>query len=105
MWVGIQVEAPGGRLSAVQRAVENSIAPMGYPTEPRAFSPHLTLGRLARDVSAADLRKIGEAVKDNAVGSLGRWTVSQVALIKSDLRPDGAVYTTLARMPLAPKGG
>ncbi len=104
MWVGIQEEAPGGRLSAVQRAVENTIAPMGYPTEPRAFSPHLTLGRLARDVSSSDLRKIGEGVRDSAVGSLGHWTVSQVALIKSDLRPTGAVYTTLAHMPLAPKG-
>jgi 2'-5' RNA ligase len=104
MWVGIQEEAPGGRLSAVQRAVENSIAPMGYPTEPRAFSPHLTLGRLARDVSSSDLRKIGEVVRASAVGSLGHWTVSQVALIKSDLRPSGAVYTTLAHMPLASKG-
>ena len=38
------------RLHALQRAVENAIAPLGYPTEIRDFTPHLTLGRLARDV-------------------------------------------------------
>ncbi len=100
VWVGVKEEGSGA-LQHVQRAVENAIAPLGYPTEQRAFSPHLTLGRLARDVRPTDLKHVGDVVSASNVGSLGRWDVTHVALIKSDLKPAGAVYTVLARAPLA----
>jgi 2'-5' RNA ligase len=101
VWVGVKDD--GHRLHAVQRAVENAIAPLGYPAEVRDFTPHLTLGRLARDARQIDQKKIGEAVQAAAVGSLGRWEVKQVALIRSDLKPNGAEYTILMRAPLMGK--
>jgi len=101
VWVG--VEENEHRLHALQRAVENAIAPLGYPTEIRDFTPHLTLGRLARDVRPADQKRIGDVVQTAGVGSLGRWEVRQVALIKSDLKPSGAEYTVLTQAPLAGK--
>ena len=101
IWVGVQEDPPGHQLQHVQRAVENAIAPLGYPTETRDFSPHLTLGRIARDVRTLDLKKVGDAIGASEVESLGRWDVANVALIKSDLRPTGAVYTVLARAQLA----
>jgi 2'-5' RNA ligase len=103
IWVGVKEIAAGNRLQHLQRAVENAIAPLGYPTEQREFSPHLTLGRLARDVRSADLKNIGGIIAATHVGSLGRWQVVQIALIRSDLKPTGAVYTVLARVPLAAK--
>lgn len=103
VWVGVHEDAPGSQLPHVQRVVENAISPLGYPTESRAFSPHLTLGRLARDVHPAGLKKVGDVIAVSHVGSLGCWPVTQVALIKSDLRPTGAVYTVLARAPLLAK--
>ena len=101
VWVGVQEN--DHRLHALQRAVENAIAPLGYPTEIRDFTPHLTLGRLARDVRQSDQKKIGEVVEAAGVGSLGKWEVKQVALIKSDLKPSGAEYTILAEAPLTGK--
>jgi 2'-5' RNA ligase len=101
VWVGVQDSAH--RLHALQRAVENAIEPLGYPTEIRDFTPHLTLGRVARDVRQVDQKKIGEVVQSAGVGTLGRWEVRQVALIKSDLKPSGAEYTILAHAPLAGK--
>jgi RNA 2',3'-cyclic 3'-phosphodiesterase len=101
VWVGVKDD--GHRLHSLQRAVENSISPLGYPTEVRDFTPHLTLGRLARDVRQIDQKKIGDAVQAAAVGSLGRWEVKQVALIRSDLKPTGAEYTVLVRAPLTGK--
>jgi RNA 2',3'-cyclic 3'-phosphodiesterase len=101
VWVGVKDD--GHHLHALQRAVENSISPLGYPTEVRDFTPHLTLGRLARDVRQIDQKKIGDAVQAAAVGSLGHWEVKQVALIRSDLKPTGAEYTVLVRAPLAGK--
>jgi RNA 2',3'-cyclic 3'-phosphodiesterase len=100
IWVGVKEDAPSHQLQHVQRAVENAISPLGYPAEARDFSPHLTLGRLARDVRTLDLKKVGDVIGASSVGSLGRWDVTNVALIKSDLRPTGAVYTILARAPL-----
>jgi 2'-5' RNA ligase len=91
------------RLHALQRAVENAIGPLGYPTEIRDFTPHLTLGRVARDVRQVDQKKIGDVVQAAGVGTLGRWEVRQVALIKSDLKPSGAEYTILAHAPLSGK--
>ncbi len=101
VWVGVQES--GHRLHNLQRAVENAIAPLGYPTEVRDFTPHLTLGRLARDVRQLEQKKIGEAVQATAVGTLGRWEVKEVALIKSDLKPHGAEYTILTHAPLTGK--
>jgi 2'-5' RNA ligase len=98
VWVGVKDDAH--RLHTLQRAVENAIAPLGYPTEIREFTPHLTLGRLARDVRQTDQKKIGEVVQEAGVGSLGRWEVKEVALIKSDLKPSGAEYGILAHAPL-----
>lgn len=101
VWVGVHEN--DHRLHALQRAVENAIAPLGYPTEIRDFTPHLTLGRVARDVRQADQKIIGDVVQTAGVGSLGKWEVREVALIKSDLKPSGAEYTILTQAPLTGK--
>lgn len=101
VWVG--VKEGDHRLHALQRAIENAIEPLGYPTEIRDFTPHLTLGRVARDVRQADQKRIGEVVQAARVGLLGTWEVRQVALIKSDLKPSGAEYTILTQAPLTGK--
>ncbi len=100
IWIGVHEDQDGHRLRTLQRAVESCVEPLGYAIERREFSPHLTLGRVAQDIRPSDLKKIGEVIGASKVGLLGRFTVSNVALIKSDLRPHGAVYTVLARVPL-----
>ena len=59
LWVGV-----GGDLEALQRlysAVEAALAPLGFPPEGRAFTPHLTLARL-RDGTPAEERARAAAV-------------------------------------------
>jgi 2'-5' RNA ligase len=98
MWVGIQEET--GTLAQLQKAIEENVAPLGYPPEKRKFSPHLTLGRVQRRVSSGDLRRLGELVGASEIGTLGHMEVRSVNLIRSDLRPSGAVYTRLAEVEL-----
>jgi 2'-5' RNA ligase len=98
VWIG--VSEPTGRLNSLQRAVESAISPLGYPSEERGFQPHLTLGRATRDASPHDLRRLGEVVAAAEIGTLGQVAVSEIALIKSDLKPTGAEYTTLQRAHL-----
>lgn len=98
-WVGVQEET--GALQALQRDVVKSMVPLGFEPERRAFHPHLTLGRTRRDVSAAGQRELGESLAGVEVGELARIQVASFRLMRSDLRPDGAIYTALAVFDLS----
>ena len=98
IWIGIH--EPTGRLINLQRAVESAILPLGYPSEERGFQPHLTLGRVARDATPNDIKRLGELVTAAGIGTLGQVGVAEITLIKSDLKPTGAEYTTLQRIRL-----
>ena len=106
VWVGIQ--EPSGSLARLWQAVESHVAPLGFPTEKRPFSPHLTLGRVQRYASSGEVRDVGQAVATLAAemaGAQDEMAVSAVAYIKSDLRPTGAVYTTLVEARLQGQPG
>jgi len=101
VWVGVQ--EPSGSLARLWQAVESHVAPVGFPTEKRPFSPHLTLGRVQRYASGTEARDIGQAVAALAAETAGaqdEMAVSAAAYIRSDLRPTGAVYTTLTEARL-----
>ena len=106
VWVGVQ--EPSGSLARLWQAVESQVAPLGFPAEKRPFSPHLTLGRVQRYASSGEVRDIGQAVAALAAemaGTQDAMAVSAVAYIKSDLRPSGAVYTTLVEARLQGHAG
>jgi RNA 2',3'-cyclic 3'-phosphodiesterase len=87
-------------LHALRDAVERTISPLGFPTEERPFSPHFTLGRARQDASRTALSSLGEKIGKTEVGTLATWRVEGVSLMRSDLRPSGAVYTQVAYAPL-----
>jgi len=93
IWVGL--EEPTGTLQRLRDAVEVHVAPVGFPTERRKFSPHLTVGRVQRRATSSEVREIGQRVAASAVGLVGEMEAVAVSYIKSDLKPSGAVYTTL----------
>jgi 2'-5' RNA ligase len=97
LFVGIQ--APAG-LEALYRGIESACARLGYESESRGFSPHLTIGRVKQDASAADQQKICHILTATTIDSLGIARVNSVHLFKSDLKPSGAVYTQIFSAPL-----
>jgi RNA 2',3'-cyclic 3'-phosphodiesterase len=99
IWVGLE-GSPA--LSALQRGVEAFTERLGYQPEGRAFSPHLTVGRVQDHVHAEDLNALRTAFEKNQVPPLGCVGVDGLDLMKSDLQPGGSVYTTLFSAPLAP---
>lgn len=92
VWVG--VEAPT-ELGAVQNGIEMATARLGYVREERAFSPHLTIGRVSRNATAQDVKAISKALETTRVGFLGATCVEKVHLYRSELQPTGAVYTQI----------
>lgn len=97
LWVGLK--APS-ELASLQRAIEVAAARLGYESEERDFSPHLTIGRVRQNASSGDVHKIRTAVESCKIGSLGTAHIDAVQLFKSELRPEGSIYTRLFSAPL-----
>lgn len=97
VWTGI-IE-PGGTLVALQKEVGQALAPLGFSPEKRPFTPHLTIGRAARHAGRRELAELGTVIARSEVGSMGQVVVDHINLMKSDLRPKGAVYTPQAVIP------
>lgn len=91
LWVGL--ERGREEMVGLQRSVAAALEPLGYRPEKRGFSPHLTLGRLR---VPADLTRV-IATDFPETG----FPVERVVFIRSELRPDGPLYTELAAFPLA----
>jgi len=100
VWAG--VEGPA-ELMSVQRMIDLETARLGYASEPRPFKPHLTLGRVVRNISPKEALKIAQVLKEKKVGFLGVAQVREVHLYRSDLQPNGALYTRIFSVPLAEK--
>ncbi len=97
IWIGL--EAPPA-LEALWRGVETAAAQLGHAPEERPFSPHLTIGRVGQKISASDVQRIRTLLDATKVGLLGTLSVEMVHIFKSDLRPDGSVYTHLYALPM-----
>ncbi len=97
LWVGLHAPAS---LASLQRDLEAASARLGYPSEEREFSPHLTIGRVRQNATATELQKIRAEVERTQISSLGTTHVDTLHLFKSDLLPSGSVYTRLFSAPL-----
>jgi 2'-5' RNA ligase len=98
LWLGLDGDL--ARLGELQQKVEAAIAPLGYPTENRPFSPHLTLGRLRPDASRADRAAAGAALAAAAPPRPVAFEATGVSLMLSELSPRGARYSRLLSAPL-----
>ena len=97
IWIGLETPAC---LADIQHGIEAAAARLGYTQEDRPFSPHLTIGRVGQNVSAADLQRVRAALEETKVGALGTVRVDAIHIFKSDLQPGGSVYTHLYAFPM-----
>jgi len=97
VWVGLSGQV--SRLKALQGALEENLAALGFEKDKRAFKSHVTLGRIK---GAVDPVKLNAALDDLMEFRTEPFLADRIVLFQSDLRPAGAVYTKLASAPLAP---
>ena len=95
VWLGVHGDL--GALQAVYEAVVSVCEGFGFEREDRAFSPHLTLGRVKSHKGVAALSQLIKQYEDFEAGS---FIASSVSVMKSELKPSGAVYTEMARIQL-----
>ena len=96
IWVGLRGEVD--RLTNVQAGLEKALEPLGFALEGRGFRPHLTIGRVK---DRRGLQSLIEAMSTQELPEFNSFDADEIILYKSDLRPTGAIYTKLHRMPLA----
>ncbi len=72
----------------------------GFQAERRAFSPHLTLGRVRRELSQTGLRSLEAWLQETRDQEFGTVDVGHLVVLRSDLRPSGPEYTELMRFEL-----
>lgn len=87
LWLGIRLPPPA---LALQAACERAAVAAGFPAEGRPYSGHLTLARFRERVLRPALPPV----------DLGAVRLETLSLLRSDLRPGGAIYTPIDRFPL-----
>ncbi|MEM4725212.1 MAG: RNA 2',3'-cyclic phosphodiesterase [Candidatus Hadarchaeum sp.] len=98
VWVGVDGDIE--TLLQLQRAVESELNAIGFPPEKRGFQPHLTLARIRDYARPNEREEMAKCIGAIQVDSSASMLVREVHLIRSDLRPTGAVYTRLTTIPL-----
>jgi RNA 2',3'-cyclic 3'-phosphodiesterase len=97
LWVGLNAPAA---LTALQHSIDAAAARLGFESEDREFSPHLTIGRVRQNLSATEQQKIRTTLEETQIANLGTARVDSVYLFKSDLQASGSIYTKLFSAPL-----
>jgi RNA 2',3'-cyclic 3'-phosphodiesterase len=82
------------QLKALQAAVVRELGDLGDHQEDKPFAPHLTLGRVRKKTLGA--AAVGRFIRELEVGPIGAWPISEVILMRSELKPEGSCYSPLA---------
>jgi RNA 2',3'-cyclic 3'-phosphodiesterase len=101
LWIGIRESS--GELLWIQSDLEDALAGLGFSRERRKFHPHLTIGRVKRHVGRNEISDLAQHLKQIKIGNLGTVQVDKIALMRSDLRPTGAVYNRISVAKLREK--
>jgi 2'-5' RNA ligase len=95
LWVGCGEGKES--LIRLQQDLEQQLARAGWPPEARKFTGHLTLCRVRNANAGAILAQVTEDFRDVRLGTI---PADSVIVYQSELRPDGPIYTALARYKL-----
>jgi len=94
LWIGI--ENGHAALSRLAESIEQKFAILGFEREKRAFSAHLTLGRVRSREGFTEVI----AAMERRVFQTDPYRIEDVVLYGSELKPSGPVYTELGRVQL-----
>ncbi len=93
LWWGLKDSKP---LLQLHKQIDSNLAQIGFPIERKRFNAHLTVGRVKYISKDSELIDKFEQCDLSPVS----WTVNEVNVMSSQLRPSGAVYSVIASVPL-----
>ena len=96
-WAGIEGNE---MLSSLQKDIEQSMINAGFPAEQKDFTSHLTLCRIKSFDAGEMIRKLADNYSDIEFGTS---KVNAVRVYKSELTPQGAIYTQICKINMKNK--
>lgn len=99
LWVGVEETSS---LLHLHRLVEEAARSLGLPPDAKRFSPHITLGRFRTGANGLLLR---QAIDEIGNVELGKFKVDGIALIASELTPQGPIYSPVGRIDFGRASG
>jgi 2'-5' RNA ligase len=98
IWVGLTGELD--KLSLLQKHIEESLVPLGFPKEKRPFTPHLTIARI-RDYARPDDRlELGQLIDNTSFTEKYKININTIHLIRSQLTREGPIYSKISTVTL-----
>lgn len=98
IWAGVSGDADA--LAELHARAERVATGLGWKPERRPFRPHLTLGRVRDQASTTQKRNIMDAIASARIPALDTWRADTVRLYRSDLTPQGAIYSNLGEVEI-----
>lgn len=99
LWAGVAEGADV--LADLARRIDEALGALAFERETRPFTGHVTLGRVRVPRSAPALAAMLAA---DAGRVFGLVRVGEIALMRSDLSPQGSRYTVVETWPLGAQG-
>jgi 2'-5' RNA ligase len=93
LWAGLGGEV--NLLAGLQRKLDDLLGDIGFAKERRSFKGHLTLGRFKARVNSKEILR---ALTEFEGFETPSFTVRELILFKSELKPSGAVYSKLEQI-------
>ncbi len=98
VWVGLGGEV--GRLQQLVRQLEMELSRLGFASESRPFTPHLTLARIRDNAPLSSKQSLGELLVRTHPGFNSPINVKAISLMRSQLTPGGAIYSRIYEVAL-----
>jgi len=92
LWVGASPQEP---LKLLHNKIDRALQRVGVVPESRAYLPHFTIARFGRN--AGDVTRFLETMSPPPVSA----EIAEFCLYESSLGSEGAIYSIIARYPLA----
>jgi RNA 2',3'-cyclic 3'-phosphodiesterase len=93
IWIGI--EKGKDELAQLNLEIESRLEPLGFMTEERPFSPHLTIGRVKEPLNEKESGILSGFIERFHSEEISIKIVQQIDLMKSVLSRSGSVYSII----------
>lgn len=94
IWIGIEESF---QLNYLHENIEDALVELGFNSEKRKFSPHLTLGRIKYITNPEQFNQIINKYCNKYFQEIN---INNIKLYQSDLKPEGPIYTIIKEFRL-----
>jgi len=92
IWIGLDAPSP---LFQLARVIEESTRNLGFSTDNKPFTPHLTLGRVRSTITKEQQNNLSKCLRSIHIPIFKPIQIQSITLFQSILKPGGSEYYAL----------